>query len=99
MFKFISYYAKGCFRSPCATIVMAAMIVLVTTDGASGQWLDGNLLYAKCRSSGSDDHAQCIGYLEGILDAGIAEVLVGRVVPVPRQGPAGTIPATIAGSL
>jgi hypothetical protein len=50
----------------------AAIIVisLVITGRASGGFITGNMLYANCTSSTSVERAICIGYVEGVLDAG-----------------------------
>ena len=58
-------------RGARPNIAAAALILLVTAARAEGQkFLDGNELYALCTSSRSDDRAQCIGYVEAIIDAG-----------------------------
>jgi hypothetical protein len=53
--------------------VATIVILLATTSRASGEFLEGNALYAKCTSSTPDSRALCVGYVEGVLDAGETE--------------------------
>src|SRR5262249_12120537 len=49
----------------CVIVISLAMI-----GRASGGWLDGNQLYAKCTSSSPVEQALCTGYIQGVFDAG-----------------------------
>jgi hypothetical protein len=56
------------------TSTAAIIVISLTMIGqANGMFLDGNDLYAKCTTSTPVERAICVGYVEGVLDAGEVE--------------------------
>jgi hypothetical protein len=78
---------------------MAIIIVtsgLAMTEQARGNFLDGNDLYAKCTAPASFAH--CVGYIEGILDAGETEAGFASSQQDPGvPWPKGIIKGTLGG--
>src|SRR5215469_5590438 len=51
-----------------AAIIMATAVFLIDIGRAAAQFVDGNQLMERCRSSSSADSGYCAGYIAGSVD-------------------------------
>ncbi|MCJ8157238.1 Rap1a/Tai family immunity protein [Sphingomonas sp. LaA6.9] len=62
--------------------VTIAMSIAISTSPAQAKWMDGNELLAICDSSDSADKIQCMGYIQGVLDASDSSLGSKEIPPV-----------------
>jgi hypothetical protein len=80
---------------PVIAALSIAATIIISTDRASGDFVDGNDLYEKCTDPTSQ--IGCINYVMGVLDAASGEALLQRVLSKQLQDRPDLPKATLMG--